>query len=222
MIVVNCYIVKTIKNNIRYLLNTYSSIILINTKGLSWNRMLQAYCSKYPKITYVEIENNSLLDFGKWHYALTHLAPSNEYKFIICTNDSYYIHNSINHFYNLIYKYNVDLYGYNESSQVVPHYQSYLFALKNTTTTLSTFIQLIESKKHLIKGYDDVVDHYELCLYSSFASKSCFLKLSYLPNNVGKCIFFINDALYLQLMNSHLLPFSKLKRFHPIKIRIKN
>ena len=50
------------------------------------------------------------LDFGKWNYLLNKIDYNN-YEHIVFINDSFIIKGSINHFFNLIYKNNVELYG---------------------------------------------------------------------------------------------------------------
>jgi hypothetical protein len=105
---------------------------------------------------------------------------------------------------------NVELYGYNDSTQISPHYQSYLFGVKREA--VHKFIEHYESHKNLLTDYLSVVSNIELKLTTIFKTKDCFLKIGNLYYHKDKNIFFNNDELYIQLMKSRLLPFIKLKR----------
>ena len=105
---------------------------------------------------------------------------------------------------------NVELYGYNDSTQVTPHYQSYLFGVKNDA--IHKFITHYESHKNLLTDYLSVVSNIELKIMNIFKTKDCFLKIGNFYYNKKKNIFINNDKLYIQLIKSGLLPFFKLKR----------
>jgi hypothetical protein len=104
----------------------------------------------------------------------------------------------------------VDLYGYNNSTQINHHYQTYLFSIRNSN--LQHFIKMINDNKNLIKTYMDAVTYYELRLVDYYPNRDCFLKIAYFPSQKGNNIFFNNDFLYIKLRDSGLLPFTKLKR----------
>jgi hypothetical protein len=183
-------------------------IIIVNTKDAPFSNMV---CNKYKDryLQYYEIPNDNFFGFSKWYYGLIHSNFMN-YKFVTFINDSFLIHNDITHFFEHTRYKNVDFYGYNDSTQVVPHYQSYLFSIKNTA--IPKFIQMFHDKKKFINSYMDAVYHYELQMFNYFPDHDCFLKIGNLPFHRGKNIFAQNDLLYIPLRNSGLLPFTKLKR----------
>ena len=188
-----------------------------STKALSleeqfeFNDDIKTICSNYRNVKYYETENNNSLDFGKWHWLLSQ-SDYSIYDYVVLTNDSFVIHSSINHYLNLISKYDVELYGYNDSSEKCYHFQSYLFALKNTAIPLflENIANLPEIKTHL-----DLVTNAELMLTKWFPNNKCFLNIANIPSNNERNIFFHNDDLYTILKNNNLLPFSKLKRLYP-------
>lgn len=200
--------IKTINNNLKHLKFTNNDIIIINSKNTKYGYALKNICDNMS-IQYIEILNDSALDSGKWTHVLKH-NTINPYRFVVFTNDSFVIKNSIYHFYNLMITKNVDLYGYNDSTQITYHYQSYLFGIKKES--IHKFITHYESVRHLLTSYLSVVNNIELKLTSIFQSKDCFLKLGNFYNQKDKNIFFNNDSFYIKLMQSQLLPFVKLKR----------
>ena len=150
-------------------------------------------------------------DYGKWIYGLN-TTNYIKYDFIVFTNDSFIIQSNINHFFNLTYKYNLKLYGYNDSISRKYHYQSYLFSLRKDA--IQTFINNYEKKKSNILNQTDVILNYEIQMVDWYKdSHNCFLKIGNLPskNKYGN-IFFTNDKLYGYLQKTKLLPFIKVKR----------
>lgn len=201
---------STIKKNLRYFAFENCHKILVNTRDLQYNEAVNNICSRHNNTKYYEMENTSYYDFGKWIKALNNFVNYNDYDYIIFTNDSYIIHNSINHFLNLAAKHNVELYGYNDSTQVKYHYQSYLFILRKDA--VPTFINRVSSPAIKINGQSDIINHFELNMVDWFGSRKSFLKIGKFGLEKGHNIFFTNDALYLPLKNSGLLPFTKIKR----------
>ena len=199
---------KTIINNIRYFRFINNDIIIINSSHTNYSKELETACNTCG-VKYMEIQNNSHLDVGKWIHILK-TTNIESYNFVVFTNDSYFINNPICHFYNKMVTRNVELYGYNDSTQETPHYQSYLFGLKKDA--IHKFIAHYESHKKLLTDYLSVVSNIELKLMNVFKTKDCFLKLGNIYHHKKKNIFFNNDRLYFQLMKHGLLPFFKLKR----------
>ena len=199
---------KTIKNNLKY--SDYKSIDIsfISSKSLKYNQNVKDICDVYKNITYYEIDNSPTCDFGKWINILNQV-DYNKYNFIIFTNDSFIIHEPINYFFNLTYKYNVELYGYNDSTQRKYHYQSYLFSLRKNVIPI--FIHNYYNKEKKIKGLKDVITEYELNMVDWFNNPECFLSIGNIPSNKNRYIF-SNDELYNKLKQMKLLPFSKIKR----------
>jgi len=202
---------EVIKNNLQYFQYFNINTIIINSKGFNFTNDLLELCSKQIKSSYFEIDNNFYYDFGKWIYALLYLINVNEYDYIILTNDSYIICNSINHFFNLTAIHNVELFGYNDSNDSRHHYQSYLFSLRKDAVNI--FVKKVTSKKIRVKSQRDIVVNFELKMTDWFVTKDCFLKS---VNNKKNNIFFHNDKLYLPLINSNVLPFIKLKRINSV------
>ena len=200
--------IKSIINNIQYFRFINNEIIIINSSNTPYSKELETLCRE-NMLKYIEIPNNTHLDAGKWVHVLknTNIQP---YNFVVFTNDSFFINNPICHFYNKMAVRNVDLFGYNDSTQITHHYQSYLFGIKREA--VHKLISHYESHRKLLTDYLAVVFNIELKLMHIFQSKDCFLKIGNIPNHIGKNIFFNNDALYVPLVKSGLLPFVKLKR----------
>jgi hypothetical protein len=200
--------INTIVNNLKYLRFKNNDIIIINSKNTKHGNNLKTICNNMS-IQYIEILNDTALDSGKWMHVLKHNSI-HPYKYVVFTNDSFYINNPVCHFYNLMMTRNVDLYGYNDSTQITYHYQSYLFGIKRES--VHKFITHYESVRHLLTDYLSVVSNIELKLTSIFQSKDCFLKIGNFYKHKDKNIFFNSDSLYIKLMQNQLLPFVKLKR----------
>jgi cupin superfamily acireductone dioxygenase involved in methionine salvage len=195
-------------NTINYLSFDCNDLVIVNSTNLENNSNLASLCSE-RNIRYIEIENATTYDFGKWVYTLKNIDTS-IYDFVVFTNDSFVIHSPIHHFYNLTSKMNVDLYGYNDSTQNCYHYQSYLFSLKKNV--INQFIEIFDSKKDQIQSQDDVIHQFELQLTNFFNTKDCFLKIGNEFYNKNINIFFANDFFKYYLFNNRLLPFTKIKK----------
>ena len=199
---------NTIKKTINFFNFKCIDIMVANTKSLKLNSNLHNFCKK-KNVFYYEIENIPTFDFGKWIYLLSKKDLSS-FDFIFFTNDSFIIEKPITHFINLTVKNNLELYGYNDSSQICYHYQSYLFAIKSDV--IYKFIDMFNSKKDLIKNQNDLIEHFELQMKNYFSSFDCFLNIANISFQKYINIFFENDYLYKMLKDSELLPFTKIKR----------
>lgn len=183
-------------------------IVIVNTKNTALSGMVKnIFKNKY--LSYYEIDNDQYYGFSKWYFGLTS-TDYKKYKFVTFINDSVLIHNSIKHFFDYTRLKDVDLYGFNDSTQIKPHYQSYIFSVK--TSSIHNFIRMFHENKSKVHSYMDAVYFYELQLFNYFANRDCFLKIANFPSQVGKNIFFNNDFLYVKLRDSDLFPFTKLKR----------
>lgn len=201
---------EVIKNNLQYFDYLNIDVIIVNTSKIGLKNELIKTCYKYLNVSYYEIPNSSYYDFGKWIYALQSVVKIDKYDYIVLTNDSFIIHSSINHFFNLTALHDVELYGYNDSTQTRYHYQSYLFSLRKDAVKI--FIYNVMNTKINITSQHDVIMNFEVKMTDWFTSKKCFLVIGYFKLNQFKNIFFINDLLYIPLKSSNLLPFTKLKR----------
>jgi hypothetical protein len=198
---------QTIANNLPYFSFTNCHKIIINSSHTAFTKQLNKICDKDGNTDYYEIKNDKYIDFGKWVYTLTRLVDYNQYDYVILTNDSYIIHSPINHFFNLAAKHNVELFGYNDSSEEKYHYQSYLFILR--TDSVQTFIRNVTKPGPIINRSIDVIMNYEVNMTHWFTTHKSFLQIGHSSNNN---IFFKNDKLYRPLQKLGLLPFTKLKR----------
>ena len=200
----------TISNNIKYFSFKNVDKIVINSEGLPFNSKIEEICQIDNNTKYCEIPNTSFCDYGKWLYALNNLFDYNQYDYIVFINDSFIINNSINHFFNLIPKYNSDLFGYNDSTQNRYHYQSYLFSLKNSA--IPVFIKEVSNPNLIINNQEDVIRNFELKMTDWFQNKISFLNIGNSFLHRGLNIFSTNDKLYFPLIKTGLLPFVKVKR----------
>jgi len=199
----------TISNNIKYFSFKNVDRIVINTEGLPFNSKIEEIC-KIDNTKYYEMPNTSYYDYGKWVYALENLIDYNQYDYIVFTNDSFIINNYINHFFNLIPKYNKDLFGYNDSTQGRYHYQSYLFSLQKSA--IPAFINEVSNPNLIINNQEDVIRNFELKMTDWFQNKISFLNIGNSFLHRGLNIFRTNDKLYFPLIKTGLLPFIKVKR----------
>ena len=207
---------STIKNNFKFLNFNCFDKLVVNSEQTEYGKKLSEFC-KNSDIKYYEIPNSGYLDFGKFINVLIDKNKANylEYDYIILLNDSFIIHKPINHFFNLISKYNIDLYGYNDSTQSGYHYQSYLFSLRRDA--VQKFIDKVTNPSLNIKTQQDVICNFELNMTKWFTKTSCFLEIGNYPLHRGLNIYHNNDRLYFFLKNIGLLPFTKLKRYLKIK-----
>jgi len=201
---------KTTVNNLYYLNYLNNDIIIINTSDIQFGNKLKNKLSKFSNIKKIfEIPNDCYLDFGKWNHVLDNYDYSN-YDYIVFTNDSIFIKSSINCFFNKMIDKNVELFGYNDSTQTRYHYQSYLFGVKKDA--IHKFIKLFEEKKPLIRNSETLVHNTEVLMTDYFSTTDCFLHIGNIPMHKGMNIFFTNDKLYSILLKTRLLPFIKVKR----------
>jgi hypothetical protein len=201
---------ETIRNNLRFFAFENCHKIVINSQNTGYTDKLQEICNRHLNAKYVEVPNSAYIDFGKWTHVLSNVVNYNDYDYIVLTNDSYIIHSSINHFLNLAVKHNVELYGYNDSTQVKYHYQSYLFILRKDA--VNKFIARVTAPGPIIREANDIILNFEVHMTDWFSTHKSFLKIGHFELNKGQNIFFTNDSLYLPLKKSGLLPFTKIKR----------
>ena len=201
---------NAVVNNLRHLNYLNNDIIIINSSGVEFGNELKKKISKFSVVKQIlEIPNDCYLDFGKWVHVLNNCDYTN-YDYVVFTNDSIIIKSRINCFFNKMIDKNVELFGYNDSTQGRYHYQSYLFGVKKDA--VCKFINLFEEKKHLIHGSESLVSNTEILMTDYFSTKNCFLHIGYIPMHKGMNIFFTSDLLYQILLKTRLLPFIKVKR----------
>ena len=214
---------KAAISTLRYVRFKTNKLVVINSSDSALHDVMERWLKKnMPHVEYYSIPNATTLDAGKWHYYLTtHYKP--QYDWVVFTNDSFITTHSLYHYYNLMARSAVELYGYNDSSQITYHYQSYLFGMQKTS--VHKFISHFEKVKPVLRGYMDVVKNIELMLTHIVARHDCFLHIASLPGHVGQNIFLTNDSLYTPLLRTGVLPFYKLRRmrdYHKHKKRLIN
>ena len=108
---------------------------------------------------------------------------------------------------------NVELYGYNDSSQEDDyHYQSFLYGVqKNAIQKLVDHYNKVES---LLTGYNELINNFEKKLTTIFERKDCFLPIAYIQGHRGKNVYFNNDSLYLTLKRAGVMSIVKTKRIN--------
>lgn len=200
----------TVVNNLRYLNYLNNDIIIVNTCDTLYSNELKEKLSQQIVVKQIfEIPNDNSFGFEKWIYGLNNY-DYNKYDYVVFTNDSFVIKSRINCFFNKMIDKKVELFGYNDSTQLRYHYQSYLFGIKKDA--ISKFINYVEKNKSLVHNYDSAVLNYELVMIDYFSTKDCFLHIGNIPMHQGMNIFFTNDILYQILFKTRLLPFVKVKR----------
>ena len=215
--IIACHIINInrfniLKQNIEYIKSCNTDIILVYSQNLPLNDVIK----KEFDFPCFEVPNDHLKDFSKWHHVIKNTDFSN-YDFVSFTNDSFSIHHSISHFYNLAAEKKVELYAYTSSSEIKYHYQSYLFILKVDQGKLEKFNSFLEDNiiNNQISPQINAVN-LEVDLINVFSNKECFLDLGNIPANFKKNIFFHNRTLYELLFKNNFLPFIKLKKTHPL------
>ena len=197
---------KTLINNIKYFEKDFIDIILINTAE---------YENKYDYnissniIDSIYITNDKYCDFGKWTWVLKNKMVVNKYKKIIFTNDSYIMVNEINEYLNNVLNLDLDLYAYNDSSEIKYHYQSYLFSIDSSK--IHNFINIYSNYSIFVNSFYDLIIKFELNLINYFDKKNCYLKIAH--DTKGNNIFFARDDIYRKII-SDKLPFIKIKRLY--------
>lgn len=201
---------KAAITTLRYMQFSTNTIVVINSSNACLHDALERWMkTNMPDAQYYSIPNTRELDAGKWHYYLTtHYKP--QHSWVVFTNDSFITTNSINHYFNLMSQSNVELYGYNDSTMLSYHYQSYLFGI--CRESIHKFVSHFEKVKSKLLTYLDVVRNIELKLTHIVKRHDCFLHIARLPGNVEKNVFMNNDLLYTPLFRMNILPFYKLKR----------
>lgn len=205
----------TALNNINELKNFTSNIVIVNSIESKYSKNLKDDLSDFDFIKhYVEIKNDKYLDFGKWNHVLKNYEKFDYkiYDYILFTNDSILIIEKLDNFFHYINNLpdNINIYGYNDSSQLgIYHYQSYLFLVK--TKIMNKFMNSYESKKHLVHNQDSLVRHMELNIIQIDKDHDCFLKIAKEWNS-NKNIFWENDELYEHMLNNNIFHLFKLKK----------
>ena len=134
-----------------------------------------------------------------------------KYDYILFINDSIIITHDMNEYFNYLNNSTkkINVYGYNDSTQLQYHYQSYLFMIHQNT--IPKFKNLYEEKKPNIYDVNSLIRNLELNFYSIDENHDCYIKIGE-EHNKNNNIFWENDKLYEQLLSNNILCLIKLKR----------
>jgi hypothetical protein len=199
-------------NNITFILPHVNDIIIIDSENEEFAIKLK-YDLIHDKIKdYIFIKNDIYLDFGKWIYVLNNISINN-YDYILFINDSIIItYDMINFFNYLNYSQKkINIYGYNDSSQIKYHYQSYLFMINKDI--IPKFKFFYESRKPYIYDMNSIIINLELNFYNIDEFHDCYIKIG-IEHNINKNIYWENDKLYEKLLSNNILCVIKLKRIY--------
>ena len=201
-------------NNIILLKEHLTNIIIIDSKNEIYaNKLKNDLVNENKIINYLFLENDNYFDFGKWINALkiTNYKEYSQYDYIVFINDSIIITHEINNYFiqlnNL--EHDVNLYGYNDSTQIKYHYQTYLFAVNYNI--IEKFISFFEDRKHLIIDLDSLVHTIEINICELDENRDCFIKIGN-EYNMTKNIFWENEILYKYLLSRNIFAIIKLKK----------
>lgn len=167
------------RRTIKKLLSWYDmNIHIITSKDLEYNKYLSRI--EHVRVKYIEIENNNLIDFGKYyHGAKNLLGEYSEAKWIYFMNDSVILTGRIDKFFQND-RNDIDLLGMLDSYEIDYHYQSYLFGIKSDK--IKIFIEFVEN--YIEKnGYGEqekmyIIENLEVKLASQFPAKDCIVKVT--------------------------------------------
>jgi len=201
-------------NNISYIIPHVSDIIIVDSIEEEYAIKLKTDLTNISKIkNFYFVKNDKIfLDFYKWMYILN--ISNNlieKYDYILFINDSIIITHDMNEYFNYLNnsKNKINIYGYNDSSQLQYHYQSYLFMIHQNT--IFKFKNLYEEKKPYIYDVNTLIRNLELNFYSIDENHDCYIKIGE-EHNKNNNIFWENDKLYEQLLSNNILCLIKLKR----------
>ena len=204
-------------NNISIMKNFVNSIVIVDTNEERYSKLLYNDLKKYNKIiNYFFINNDTYFDFGKWIFALNKINTTN-YDYILFLNDSILVTNEIKNYFHYIehlMSENIDLYAYNDSTQIKYHYQSYLFLLKSKN--IKKFISFFENKKPLINDLISLVHNVELNITEIYDNHDVFLKIGE-EYNKSKNLYWENEELYQYLISKNIFALIKLKKIYDIQ-----
>ena len=208
-------------NNISILKKHLTNIIIIDTIDQEYGIKLEKDFKNDIDnnsfiIKYLFIKNDNYYDFGKWIYVLKTLNQNklNEYDYILFINDSIIITENIKNYF--IYLNNhvsdkINLYGYNDSTQIKYHYQSYFFSIKRVI--INKFIKFFESKKNKIFDLESLVKNVELNICEIDPNHDCLIKIGN-DYNMTKNIYWENEVLYKFLLAKDIFAIFKLKKIY--------
>jgi hypothetical protein len=196
-----------------------SEICIIDSECEEFAMKLKDNLKEKNNITnYFFVPNDTYFDFGKWIYALNKINKKtlNSYDYILFVNDSIIITPDIDKYFNYVDNYldnSINLFAYNDSSQLEYHYQSYFFIIK--PSIIDKLIRFFEEKKPLITNLITLVSNIELCLHNLDKNHDCFIKIGQ-QLNTNKNLFWNNEMVYSYLLSINYFAILKYKRIYDI------
>lgn len=177
------YARKTIKKLLSWYHDSFN-IYIITSKDLKYNKYLSSI--ENINVKYIELQNNNLIDFGKYYYAAKNLLNEpwgtinsvDTIEWVYFMNDSVILTGQIDKFFKNNRK-DIDLLGILDSYEIEYHYQSYLFCIN--FSKINIFIEFIESYISLY-GYEEkdklfIIENLEIKLAAQFPKKDCIIKV---------------------------------------------
>jgi hypothetical protein len=201
-------------NNISYIIPHVNDIIIIDSIDEEYAVKLKTDLTNISKIkNFYFVKNDKIyLDFYKWNYIINiSNTIIDKYDYILFINDSIIITHDMNEYFNYLNNSTnkINIYGYNDSTQLQYHYQSYLFMIHKNT--IPKFKNLYEEKKPYIYDVNSLIRNLELNFYSIDENHDCYIKIGE-QHNKNNNIFWENDKLYEKLLSNNVLCLIKLKR----------
>ncbi|WP_179374551.1 hypothetical protein [Winogradskyella wichelsiae] len=169
--IISCYfkgniIPKYLKQYILELSKYCSEIILVTTNKTflkSFNRSL----FKLNSLNVLFVKNEGY-DFGMWYKAMQNINLES-YNSILLTNDSCVLVNPFKPFFDWYSQQKSEYIGLVSSNENTYHYQSYFHVFKGNS--IKWLYNKFE-KEGLKDTYQDVVNDYELCMFSYLSANS--------------------------------------------------
>ena len=150
-------------NNISFIKNFVTNIVIIDSENELFASCLKEDLKDTNIISnHYFVKNDHYFDFGKWNFAIEKINKK-KYDYILFLNDSIILTKEIEKYFiyiETVMATELNLYAYNDSTQITYHYQSYLFLIKNTI--LDKFYDFFQDRKHLVKDLESLVRNVEL------------------------------------------------------------
>ena len=203
-------------NNISIINKFVDDIIVVDSIEAEYSNKLKNDIKNIISIKdYIIINNDKYFDFGKWIYVLENFDYS-MYNYIVFINDSIIITSlSIKNYFIYLNNLNdVNLYGYNDSSQIKYHYQSYFFSI--SVNIVNNFISFFHLKKDNTTDLESLIYNIELNICEIDIKHNCFLKISD-EWNLSKNLYWENEGLYSYLLIKDIFSLLKLKKIYDIQ-----
>ena len=203
-------------NNLSLIFPFVSNIIIIDSQGEYYANCLKKDLNNTKILDYFFYKNDHYYDFGKWISVLEKTNFDN-FDYVLFINDSIILTKAIEKFFDYIENIitpNINLYAYNDSTQIRYHYQSYLFLIKRNI--IDKFYHFFENKRHLVHNLDSLVKNIELNMCDIDENHDVFLKIGN-EYNFERNLYWENEDLYKYLINKNIFAIIKYKKIIDIQ-----